>query len=145
MTVSLRETTMAAAAASLQAMWPARRVERGMQDLALVGDEVLRQGLFTLIAEGTSGWTEYTGREGEYGTLRFVVVGYRHAGSGPDDSATPLQVEQAEAELEAEVLAWCRAIKPAPLDAVYPKDAAYSRGLEAPLGWIVIALEALYV
>lgn len=138
---SRREEVMAAAAASLQAMHPARRVMRGMVDPAALGDAAVNDGVLTLIAEGTNGWTEYTGREGEYGTLRFAVVGYLKA----EDDAAPLAVEQMEAELEAEVLAWCQAIKPEPLDAVYPRDAAYSRGLEAPYGWIVMSLEALYV
>jgi hypothetical protein len=132
---------MAAAAASLQAMYPGRRVLRGMVDPAALGDAALNDGVFTLIAEGTSGWTDYTGREGQYGTLRFAVVGYVRV----EDDAAAVVVEQAEAELEAELLAWCQAIKPEPLDAVYPKDVAYSRGLEAPVGWIVMALEALYV
>lgn len=138
---SLREPVMAAAAASLQAACPGRRVMRGMVDPAALGDAALNDGVLTLIAEGTTGWTEYTGREGEYGTLRFAVVGYLRV----EDDAPPVAVEQAEAMLEAEVLAWCQAIKPSPLDAVYPRDAAYSRGLEHPVGWIVIALEALYV
>ncbi len=139
--MSAREATMAAAHASLQAMYPARQVLRGMVDPAALGDAKLYDGVFTLIAEGTSGWTEYTGREGQYGTLRFAVVGYVRV----EDDAAPVVVEQAEAELEAELLAWCQADKPAPIDAVYPRDVAYSRGLEAPVGWIVMALEALYV
>jgi len=139
--MSLRETAMAAAQASLQAMWPARLVLRGLQDTALLGDAALRQGVFALVAEGTSGWTDYTGREGEYGTLKFAVVGYVRT----DDDAPTVAVEQAEAQLEDELLAWCRQIKAAPLDAVYPRDVVYSRGMEAPVGWIVMALEALYV
>jgi len=138
---SLREPAMAAAKESLQAMWPARRVERGLYDPAVVGDEALLQGMFCLVAEGTSGWTDYTGREGEYGTLKFAVVGYIKV----DDDALPVVLEQAEAQMEAELLAWCQAIKAAPIDAVYPRDVTYSRGLELPLGWIVMAMEAQYV
>jgi len=136
-----REPFMAAAAASLAAMFPARLVERGMQDPAALGNAKLRQGVFSLIAEGTSGWAQYTGREAENGTLGFAVVIYCLGA----DSATTLDVEQLEATLEGELLQWCQAIKPAPLDAVYPKGATYSRGLEAPLGWVVMTLEALYV
>lgn len=139
--MSRRETFMAAAHASLQAMHVARLVERGMVDPAALGDETLTQGVFTLVAEETSSWTEWTGREGDYGTLQFAVVGYVRVA----DNAPPVAVEQAEAALEDELLAWCREIKPAPLDAVYPRKCSYSRGLEAPVGWIVMEMEALYV
>lgn len=139
--MSLRETFMVDAEASLQAMYPARHVTRGLVDPALLGDAKLTQGVLTLVAESTSNWTEFTGREGEYGTLRFAVVGYVRVA----DDAEPVAVEQAEAQLEDELLAWCREIKPAPLDAVYPRECTYSRGLEAPVGWIVMEMEALYV
>jgi len=138
---SRREAFMVDAHAALADMYPARHVTRGLVDPAALGDELLRQGVFSLIAEATSEWTDYTGREGDYGTLRWSVVGYIRV----DDDAAPVAVEQAEAELEDELLAFCRAIKPAPLDAVYPKDCTYSRGLETPVGWIVMSLEALYV
>lgn len=138
-----REDFMAAAHASLAAALPGRVVLRGLQDWAQLGDDALRQGVHTLVAENTAGWPAITGREGEYGTLSFAVVSYCRVA---DDAANlTLAVEQFEAELEAELLDWCQAIKPGPLDAVYPKQAQYSRGLEAPVGWIVLTLEGLYV
>jgi len=139
--MSNREAAMAAAQASLQALLPARHVVRGLQDPAQLGDALLMQGVIALVAEGTNGWADFSGREGEYGTLKFAAVCYLRVA---DDASTE-QLEQAEAAIEEDLLTWCRAIKAAPLDAVYPKDVAYSRGLEAPVGWIVMALEALYV
>lgn len=135
---------MAAAQASLQAMYPARIVKRGMQDPAQLGDTALRQGVVTLVAESTTGWTEYAGGEAQHGTLRFAAVAYVMAADAPADTLA-LAVEQAEAQIEAELLAWCATVKPAPLDAVYPREVQYSRGLEAPVGWLVMSLEALYV
>lgn len=132
---------MAAARASMAAAMPARQVLRGLQDPAALGDAALTQGVVSLVAEGTDGWTDYTGREGEYGTFRFAAAVYLRVA----DSATTEQLDQAEAAAEAELLAWCQAAKPAPLDAVYPRSAQYSRGLEHPYGWVVMALEALYV
>jgi hypothetical protein len=140
--MSLREAALTAAQASLQAMYPARVVRRGLQDPAQLGDAVLRQGLIALVAEGTSGWTEYAGGEAQHGTLRFAAVAYVLVDDGDD---VTLRVEQAEAQLEAELLAWCATVKAAPLDAVYPREVQYSRGLEAPSGWLVMSLEALYV
>lgn len=138
---SLREPFMAAAKESLQALYPDRIVLRGLQDPAALGDARLLRGVYCLIAEGTEGWTDYTGREGENGTLAFACVAYLRI----SDDATTEALEQAEAVVEAELLAWCQAIKPTPLDAVYPKRCTYSGGLEHPVGWIVLRLEALYV
>lgn len=138
---SLREPFMAAAKESLQALYPDRIVLRGLQDPAVLGDARLRRGVFCLIAEGTEGWTDYTGREGENGTLAFACVMYLRV----SDDATTEQLDQAEAAIEAELLAWCQAAKAPPLDAVYPKRATYSGGLEHPVGWVVMRLEALYV
>lgn len=136
-----REPFMAAAKLSLQAACPTRVVLRGMQDPAALGDAALAQGVLSLVADGTDGWVEFTGREGEYGRLSFAIVGHLRVA----DDATPEALDQAEAALEGELLAWCQQIKPAPLDAVYPRRAFYSKGLERPYGWIVMELEALYV
>ena len=140
--MSRREDFMAAAAASLAAMYPARLVLRGVQDVAALGNAKLRQGVFQLMAEGMKGWTDYTGREGEYGRLAFAVLADARAAN---DSASTLDVEQLEAVMEDELLAWVQAIKPAPLDAVYPLECTYRGGLEAPNAWIVMRLEGLYV
>lgn len=136
-----REPFMAAAAASLQAMYPDRIVLRGVQDPALLGDARLRRGVYCLVAEDTEAWAEYGGREAEFGKLNFAVIAWLRV----PDAATTEALEQAEAELEGELLAWCQASKPAPLDAVYPKRATYSGGLEHPAGWVVFRLEAMYV
>lgn len=138
---ALREPFMAAAAASLAAMYPARLVKRGLQDPADLGDPVLRQGVYALVAEGTRDWADYRGREGQDGTLGFAIVGYGRVG----DKGTTLDVEQLEATMEAELLAWFQAIKPTPLDAVYPRSVVYSRGFDAPVAWIVMAAEGLYI
>lgn len=137
-----REPFMAAAAASLQAMYPQRIVKRGIQDLAAIGDAALRQGVYQLLAEGTKGWAEFVGREALYGRLAFAVLADARLAN---ESGTTLDVEQLEAELEGELLAWLQAAKPSPLEAVYPVECTYSGGLEAPNAWIVFRMEALYV
>lgn len=142
-TASEREAFMVAARDSLAAACPTRHVTRGMQDPARLSDKVLRQGVLTLIATGRDSWLMHTGREGEYGRLEFVIVGYL-ALQGVDDSTERL--ERAEAQLEHEVLEWVRdELKPAPLDAVYPLRCTYSGGLEVPMGWIVMEMEGRYV
>lgn len=143
MTTAPREIFMQAAAESLQAMWPDRIVLRGVQDPAQLGDKRLKLGVFCLIAGGTAGWAEYTNREGEYGTLDFAIVAWFQL-QGEDSSTEHL--EQQEAELEHELLQWCQAQKTGPLlDAVYPVRTTYSGGLDCPVGWVVMQLQALYV
>ncbi|WP_271008627.1 hypothetical protein [Paucibacter sp. B51] len=139
-----RGLALAAAQASFAAMYPARRVERGMQEPAEVGDAVLRQGLFTFIATGRNAFSGEVGAEHRDSTLSFALVAY---GQVADLSAAglSLRVEQLEEQLEQEVIEWCQAAKPAPLDAVYIKNATYSQGLDAPVAWVVLELEALYV
>lgn len=144
---SAREAFMAAAQASLQAMLPARIVERGLLDPADLGDAALVQGVFTLVPDGMADWVNHSGREGEDGTLRFAIVFYGKLDlSDPSNEVKPtLKVEQMEAQAEFEILEWCRALKLEPLSTVYPKRSAYSKGLECPAGWVVLELEALYV
>jgi hypothetical protein len=142
-TTSEREAFMVAARDSLATACPERLVLRGMVDPTTLPDDALRKGVLTLIATGRDSWLMHTGREGEYGRLEFVIVGYVRL-KGSDESTERL--ERTEAQLEHEVLQWVRdELKPAPLDAVYPLRCSYSGGLETPIGWFVMELEGHYV
>jgi hypothetical protein len=153
--LSPREDFMAAAAASLQAMHPHRLVKRSIQDLARLGDEALRQGVYCLVPEGTANWSEYTGREGQFGRLGFAILADCLVAEETDAADLPegvdpgadltLRVEQCEAVMEAELLQWVREFKAPPLDSIYPKNVDYSGGLESPNAWIVMRLEAEFV
>jgi hypothetical protein len=136
-----REQALQAAKESLQALYPDRIVLRGRQDPGLLGDAYLRRGVFAIVAEGTEDWLKFLLREAEYGTLSFVVLAYLRI----EEDTTTEQVEQAEAVMEQELLDWCLLAKPAPLDAVYPRAATYSTGLDHPVGWLVMRMEAHYV
>lgn len=138
---TLREPALDAIKASLAAMYPRRIVLRGLQDWAALGDKALRAGVFAIVAEGTRDWANWAGREGEFGTLSLAVVAYGRV----DDNATTEDVERLEGQFEADVLTWVQAIKPAPIDAVYPVETQYSRGLDAPYAWCVVGLEARFV
>lgn len=153
--LSPREDFMAAAAASLQALHPHRLVKRGIQNLDVLGNDVLRQGVFMLLAAGTSDWAEYTGREGQFGRLKFAILAVSLVEEETDPADLPegvdpgaditLRVEQREAVMEAEILQWVRERKDPPLDSIYPRDADYSGGLEAPNTSVVLQLEAEFV
>ena len=139
-----KEELMAAIKASLQAMYPARVVLRGLQDPAVLGDEQLRLGVYSIIAEMTAGWPGYVGREAEQGNVKFAIVYY---GLEPEDPAANLteRVETHENLREQELLDWCNAPRPEPLDCLYPKRAGNSRGLDAPVAWLVMEMEGDYV
>lgn len=142
-TGSEREAFMVAARDSLAAACPERHVTRGMLDPTNLPEKQLRQGVLTLIATNRRDWQMHTGREGEHGTLDFVIVGYVLL-QGTDKNTERL--ERTEAQLEHEVLLWVRdELKTAPLDAIYPQRCTYSGGLETPMGWFVMELEARYV
>jgi hypothetical protein len=139
--VPRREALMAAAAADLQARYPDRIVLRGRQDPGLLGDARLRRGVFALTAEGTEDWLKFLLHDGEYGTTSFVVVAYIKI----EELSTTEDVERAESVLEDELLQWCQAIKPPPLDALYPRQCTYSTGVDHPAGWLVMRMEANFV
>jgi hypothetical protein len=136
-----RELLMQAVAADLQARYPDRLVLRGRQDPGLLGDAKLRRGVYAVVAEGTEDWLKFLLREAEYGTTSFVVVAYTVI----EEKSSTEEVERAEAVMEDELLQWCQAAKAPPLDAVYPRAASYSTGVDHPVGWLVMRMEADYV
>lgn len=137
----LREPVLEAVKASLAAACPLRVVARGLHDPAELGNKVLQQGHYSVVASGMGDWNTNVGSEGTEGRLRFVIV--FHGMPGPN--ATPLEVEQLEGQAQAELLAWVRGPRPGALATIYPLRANYSQGLEAPVAWVYMELEALYV
>lgn len=144
-------TTITALRDSLAAALPGRLVVRGvrMPDGPLPGggvmdDDALRQGVFCIAAAEMGDWQTHLQREGENGTLQFVVVFYGRLSLAEDDTDTEA-VENMELTALNELLGWVQSVKPEPIDAVYPKTASFSQGLDAPVGWLVMRMEALYV
>lgn len=135
---------MDAVKAGLAAQLPDLVVRRGLKYPDQLGDELLRQGVLCLVAEGMDDWQEHLQREGELGTLRFAAVFYGRLPVQADDDDTEA-IEQLEMGVQAQLLAWVQSPKPDPIDAVYPKRTRYSQGIDAPVAWLVMELEALYV
>ena len=138
--VSRRQDFLNATRASLQAMYPSRVVLRGLQDPAALGDDALRQGVFSIVAEQTDGWALHTSRESAYGDLSLVVLFDGLLANA--DTGTTADVEDLEAQAEQQLLDWAGAVKPEPLDAIYPAMAIYSRGIEAPYAWVLLKFKA---
>ena len=135
---------MDAIKAGLAAQLPGFVVRRGLRYPDQLGDDTLRQGVVCLVAEGMDGWQEHLQREGELGTLRFAAVFYGRLPLAAADDDTEA-IEQLELGVQTQLLAWVQSVKPEPMDAVYPKRTRYSQGIDAPVAWLVMELEALYV
>lgn len=135
---------MAAVQAGLAAQLPGMQVRRGLRYPDALGDEALRQGVVCLVAEGMENWQEHLQREGELGTLRFAAVFYGRLPVQADDDDTEA-IEQLEMSVQAQFLAWVQSVKAEPIDAVYPGRSRYSQGIDAPVAWLVMELEAFYV
>lgn len=138
---SARDDMLDALKASMAAAMADRVVERGLKDPAALNAEEMRRGHFAIVASAMGEWLRYRGREAESGKLKFAVVFHGQ----PSAKATALDVERMEGEALEQLLAWCREARPEPLDTVFPIDATFSRGLDAPVAWMVVEMEANYV
>lgn len=131
------EDTLAAMQASLAAFLPERYVQRSLLlDPGAEKKERLELGVICLVSGGGGGYANYSGREGELGSLSVKVVGFLKVG----DKTAPVAVEQAELALRADVIAWCQQIKPEPLADVVPGNWSQSQQLEHPYGWVTMDL-----
>jgi hypothetical protein len=137
---STRDTLMAAMQESMSAFLKSRVVDRGLVDPANLPLEQLQVGVLRLVTRGGGNFANYQGREGELGTVRFTVLGFIQV---PEKSAK-VEVEQAELALLEDVLDWAgpRQQRSPPLDCIYPLEYTQSSGLEHPIGWIALSMEA---
>lgn len=123
---------------SLADYLPARFVRRGLVDPATLPKREIEAGVLCLIARGGGAFANYQGREGELGTVRAAIVGFVQV----KERDEIVVVEQAELGLLEDVLAWIGERKAPPLDCIYPGDYVQSGGLERPVGWFNLAVEA---
>lgn len=125
--------------ASLAAAMPARTVQRSLppDPMALARADLLA-GVVCLVSEGGGDFANYLGREGQLGHLQASLVGFVQV----EESATPVDVEQAELALLKDLLAWCSNHAPmADVSDVLPQDFAQSKQLEHPYGWLILKLD----
>lgn len=126
---------------SLADFLPQRRVRRGLVDPATLKKADLEAGQLCLVTTGGGSFANYQGREGELGTLRARILGFVQVGEREELHV----VEQAELALLEDVLTWIGERKAPPLDCIYPGDYQQSGGLEHPIGWFSLAVEARHV
>ncbi|WP_367846454.1 hypothetical protein [Rhodoferax sp. WC2427] len=133
----IQEQTLAAMVASLAARMPGRTVQRSLpKDPAGLQVADLVPGLVCIVAAGGGSFANWSGREGELGSMNVKVVAFLAV----DEDTEPQAIEQAENALLADLLAWCQDIKPEPLDDVVPGNYQQSSQVEHPYGWLVLDL-----
>lgn len=119
-------------------------VKCGVQDLMILGDVVLCQGVVVFIVEKMVGWFGYVGCEVEQGIVKFVMVFYGLV----DDQSLDMViecVEQLENQCEQDMLDWVNVVKFELLDCVYVIIVMNSCGFDVFLVWLVMELEVVYV
>lgn len=136
-----QDQVMDAMQASLEAALPGRYVQRKLVDPGQEKADRLESGVICLVSAGGGDFANWTGREGELGTMNVQVVGFVRVADRLGSDAT----ERAELAMLADLLAWCQAIKPEPLDSVYPGAYRQSQQLAHPVGWLALEMQVRFV
>lgn len=141
MTTPVQELVMQALKTSLAAAMPTRHVQRGLVDPAIEKLERLSAGVICLVSAGGGSFANWTGREGELGTMNVAVVGFLQVGA----KAAKEAIEQEELALLGDLLAWCGQVHAEPIDTVTPGDYRQSQQLDHPSGWLALDLKVSHV
>lgn len=141
MTTWTQDQVMDAMAASLTAALPARYVQRALVDPGVEKAPRLEAGVVCVVSTGGGNFANWTGREGELGTMNVSVVGFVKVADRLTSDAT----ERAELALLEDLLAWCQAVKAEPLDSVYPGAYRQSQQLAHPVGWLALELQVRWI
>lgn len=124
-------TRMAAIAAALAAMYPARKVRRSFVDFAQLPEGDLRAGVYTLVSKGEHDFTSVSGYIAMDGTHDIVLLGQLVL----QEKAAGEEIEEAEFTMIEEVKAFCRNL-PAALCSLQPTSFGQSQQMTRPYGWI---------
>lgn len=120
----------------LAAAVPARIVTRDLIDPAQRSHDVVKAGVYTILALNEQGYTSVPGYEAQTGRQGVLIVG--DIAVNEDDA--PSKVEDAEFTLIDEIKAFVRTLPPA-LCALNLLSIAQSGQVDHPYGWIVARLE----
>lgn len=137
--MSETETVMEALKTALQAAYAERVVSRDLLDFDLRAEADLEAGIYTLIAGSEQDFPNYKGREGNFGTLRPVIVAQIKLA----ETATPSEVEDAEGEMIDEIKAFTRSVLDAPIDSLVISSINRSQQLDHPYGWVSFQMEMM--
>lgn len=137
MTPSEQELVMQALEASMAAAMPQRHVQRKLVDPAKEKLDRLTAGVICVVSAGGGNFANWSGREGELGTMNVAVVGFLQVGAKTSTEA----VEQAELAMLGDLLDWCQQQHADPIGSVTPGDYRQSQQLSHPMGWLALDLK----
>lgn len=135
MTDSTLTVQMKALAAVLLAMYPTRIVSRELKDFTERGDDLLVQGVYTVVARSEGDYSHTMGREAHYGTLKIGLLGQIKVAEGSPMYA----VEDAEGVLIDEIKALMRS-RTLAINSLKLVATRQSGQLEYPYGWVAFDL-----
>jgi hypothetical protein len=120
----------------LAAAVPARLVTRDLEDPAQRSHDVMKTGVYTILALNEQDYTNVPGYEAQTGRQGVLIVG--DIAVNEDDA--PSKIEDAEFTMIDEIKAYVRNL-PAALCVLNLVSVAQSGQVDHPYGWIVARLE----
>lgn len=124
--------------ASLAAAMPGWHVQRKLCDPGTETKDRLQAGVLCIVSTGGGEFANWSGREGELGTMDLTVVGFKQL-YGKDK--TSQDAEDAELELLAELLSWTGQQFADPITAIKPGRYRQSQQLAFPIAWLSLDLK----
>lgn len=132
---------MVALKTQLLAAYPARKVTRDLLDFNDRAEGDLQAGIYTLVEGDEDNFPNYRGREGNFGTLRPLIVGQIMVAE--KHPPVPSEIADAENTLRDEITAFTRLGLAAPVDSLIVTRIRRSGQLEYPYGWIACEMELM--
>ncbi len=123
---------------SLAAALPGWNVQRQLCDPGNETKERLQAGVLCIVAAGGGEFANWSGREGELGTMDLTVVGFKQI-YGKDK--TSQDAEDAELELLAQLLGWTGQLFADPITAIKPERYRQSQQLAFPIAWLALDIK----
>lgn len=126
---------MNALKAAIVAMYPNRIVTRDLYDFAQRAEADLLKGIYTVISQTESNYTNTRGREAYYGTHKIGLLGQIKL----SEDSTPSAVEDAEGTMIDEIKALMRS-RTLEVNSLQLIAWRQSGQLEVPYGWVAFEL-----
>lgn len=118
---------------TLQAFAADRVVTRDLIDFANRTPEELKQGVYTVVSKGESGYANFTGRMAAYGTQGIAIIGQIQV----EEDDPPSAIEDAEGEMIEEIKQFANSQLPPGLGSFTLLSVNQSQQLEHPYGWVL--------
>ncbi len=128
---------LAALEAALTAGLPTRHIFRGCEPYVDRTAAQLAAGVLNILIDREDAYAAGRGRAAQAGTLAVLLVGYLQV---DENTAGKADLQDAEAALAEEIKTWVKAPAIVTFD-VRLDYVRFSRQLEFPYGWIIVALE----